>query len=909
MAFLRKSAQSAAAIIAAALSLSSGSVAAQETVWQPGYDDGLLLEVNVGNYKLNGDLRGYQTPDGICVDFGDVIQSMDLPVRLDKKSRRATGWIFEESRKFTLDRDQNMVQIMNTKQGLISGDIYDTPEGWCVDTKALSRWFGVTIRADLFNSLLILESDEKLPFIEAIERKSRAARLRSGRQEFDLAKLPQAKLPYQAWRAPSVDTVVHFGFSDGPKGQQKAELRYELFASGEALGASYNARLASDRDGTPESLRLRGYRVDPGGQMLGPLGATQVAAGDVETLPGKLSGQTAVGRGAFVSNRPLLSPSSFATTDLRGALPGGWDAELYRNGQLLAYQGDPVDGRYEFLDVDLLYGPNELEVVLYGPQGQVRRERHDVPVGTQSIAPGKTWYWAGIVQQNHDLIEFSDRVGDPNMGWRWGVGLEHGFDKRTMAGIGVQSLVREGRRENYAEANLRRALGPMLVELSAAQQFGKGRAYRGEVLGKLGSFNFQAESLWIDGGYDSDIVDSNQRSEHEFRLDKTLRLGQRQIPFQLAARRETRRDGTKLTEWLTRASYIGQGLSLTAELGYLNTIGPLASAQDQGARLSLLGNMRLAGVHLRGDARFRLSGPEQGFESARLMTERQLTDRSDLRAEVSYHAREKFTEFDLGYIHEFKRFSMRAEGTYDTRGLIGGNLSLSFSFGPNPIGGGMRFSHEKLAQNGQAAVSVFRDDNGDGRRSPGEKALANVGVEAGYRTGESLTNETGQTVIDGLRPYQPVLVSIDTGSLDDPYLQPVGKGVVVTPRPGVTARIELALAPTGEIEGVLHGLAGIPREGVQLELVDGAGMVIATTLSEYDGFFLFELVPYGRYRLRVAAKTAGVLNVRPILAEALELGQGKDLIRLGVIGLEGAPPTIIAMDSDIGQPGIGSASP
>jgi hypothetical protein len=282
---------------------------------------------------------------------------------------------------------------------------------------------------------------------------------------------------------------------------------------------------------------------------------------------------------------------------------------------------------------------------------------------------------------------------------------------------------------------------------------------------------------------------------------------------------------------------------------------------------------------------------------------------SDLRAEVSYHAREKFTEFDLGYVREFKRFSLRAEGTYDTRGLLGGNLALSFSFGPKPIGGGMRFSHEKLAQNGQAAVSVFRDDNGDGRRSPGEKALANVGVEAGYRTGESVTDETGQTVIDGLRPYQPVLVSIDTGSLDDPYLQPVGKGVVVTPRPGVTARIELALAPTGEVEGVLNGLSGIPHEGVQLELVDSAGSVIAATLSEYDGFFLFELVPYGRYRLQVAAKTAEVLGVRSILADVLELGQSKDLIRLGMISLESASPTIIAMDRDMARSGVGSASP
>ena len=49
----------------------------------------------------------------------------------------------------------------------------------------------------------------------------------------------------------------------------------------------------------------------------------------------------------------------------------GWDAELYRNGQLLAFAENRADGRYEFIDVPLLYGQNRFEVVLYGPQGQI----------------------------------------------------------------------------------------------------------------------------------------------------------------------------------------------------------------------------------------------------------------------------------------------------------------------------------------------------------------------------------------------------------------------------------------------------------------------------------------------------------------------------------------------------------
>src|SRR5690606_15544988 len=252
------------------------------------------------------------------------------------------------------------------------------PEGWCIDTTTLGGWFGVSFEADLRNSVLVLDSENPLPFMEAIERRSRAARLREGGHREDLAAYPQAPQPYSMWRMPSVDVVARANYRSEPG---RADLRYEIFASGELATASYSARLASDSQGAPESLRVRAFRMDPDARLLGPLGATQVAAGDVELLSGSVAGASSVGRGVFLGNRALSRPTRFGTTVLRGTLPLGWEAELYRNGQLLAYQGDDRDGRYEF-EVGLLFGANRLEVVLYGPQGQVRRETQTIPVGS-----------------------------------------------------------------------------------------------------------------------------------------------------------------------------------------------------------------------------------------------------------------------------------------------------------------------------------------------------------------------------------------------------------------------------------------------------------------------------------------------------------------------------------------------
>ena len=107
----------AAALAVLGAGFGAGQAAAQSAAgYKPSQDDAVLLQMQVKQFKLGGEPRGYQTPQGVCVDLADVIQSLDLPIRLDKKSRRATGWIFAEDQAFAIDRDSNTVQIVNNKQ-------------------------------------------------------------------------------------------------------------------------------------------------------------------------------------------------------------------------------------------------------------------------------------------------------------------------------------------------------------------------------------------------------------------------------------------------------------------------------------------------------------------------------------------------------------------------------------------------------------------------------------------------------------------------------------------------------------------------------------------------------------------------------------------------------------------------
>jgi hypothetical protein len=858
----------------------------QAGAWAPAADDALLFDVRLNQYRLGDGVRGYQTPTGVCVDFADVIIALDISVRLDKQSRRATGWAYDERQTLTIDRASGEEQIKNLRRKVAPDDIRDTPEGWCVSTVALSRWLGVTLNPDTGNAILVIKSDKKLPPQLAAERR---ARVQSTVPVFDLASLPQSSAPYRGVKVPSVDVVASLGGTLDRRNGNRFDAQYELYASGEVGPVAYDARLSSDRRGLPSTLRIRGYRTDPAAGL--PLGATHIAVGDVQGLSTPLVSQSGVGRGFVVTNRPVDRPQNFDRTDFRGELPNGWDAELYRNGQLLAFANDRADGRYEFLDVALQYGQNRFEVVLYGPQGQIRREVKSVPVGLDSIPPRKTWYWAGADEEGRDLINLFEAPSFGRRGWRGSFGLERGLNTKTSVALNMSSLLIDGiGRRNFAEVALRRAIGPALAEFSGAVDATGGRALRAQALAQLGTTNFAVETIWAGGDYRSDRILQNVTGLHVFSIDHFFGNGRRSIPVHLDARLTTRRGGDSSLELTTRSS-LGIGMmSFTGELAYRDERRKFGPDPPPQIEAGLLANARVGKVRLRGEAKFRIA-PESQFQSATVVGEwsagGSLLHPAQWRTELGYDQGLGRGRVGFGYSKRYERLSFSANGEVATDGAVAAGFNLAFSLGPDPRRhGGIRLTADKLASQGSALVRVYRDANNNGQRDPGERFEKGAQIAAGRVPVDDLTDVNGEVVVDGLEAFQPVLVSVDGSSLPDPLVQPSTLGSVVTPRPGVTVILELPLVATGDVDGTLVRAGGGSLEGIDLELVDLEGRAVARTKSDFDGFFLFEAVPYGRYTIRIAKLAAQASELDAFLAGQALVGENTPSVHLGAVAAQ-----------------------
>lgn len=850
--------------------------------WRADPDEQFLLEIAIRQLRIGEGARAYATPEGTCIIWQDLVGALDLPVRIDGNGRRAEGWALSEQNTILIDRDAGLARLRGETRRLAPHLIRDAAEGWCVDSNELAKWLGIGLKPSTAGSILFLQSDTKLPFELARERKDRAVALKA-KASFDLRSLPAVPLPYQLWRPPSVDALLSAGYLKDRGRGTRFDRSAAFLGAGELGGLSYESRAGTDSRGRLNLLRLRAGRSDPDGGLLGPLGATSAAIGDVDSYVSPLSLGSISGRGATVTNRPLHLLAAFDRTSFSGELPPGWDAELYRNGQLIAFAAAEADGRYRFDDVQLLYGDNQFEVVSYGPQGQVRRRRERLSVGLEFVPPGRTWYWAGLVDTGRDLVGLAagEARAPGDRGMRAAVALEHGFGKRTSAGLLVQSMALDGRRVSWTEATLRQSLGAALMEVGAARNGTRGRAFRAQLLARAGPLNLSAQSVLA---RDFRLFGAGvlAREEHRLGLDLPVKVGRGTLPLQADLRYRVLDGGSRQMEANLRTSVQLSrfNLAMTGKL-LRSDNGAGQRAPDQ-LILGAIGSGSIRRVRVRTAIDWR-TGWQPGLQRAEVSAYWNGGERADWEGGLGWDGDYRRARARIGYVRRFRGLAgnLSLEGASD--GSVAAGLGLSFSLGSS--GGRPLLTREPLAAGGNMEATVFRDLDGDGRRGADEPVEPDAIITAGLRLSEQATDGRGSAMLQGLAPYQPVAVGVDSSSLKDPTLVPARAAQLVTPRPGVIARVEIPLVGGGSIEGAVLKDGGGGFEGLDLELVDSQGKVVATTRSDFDGFFLFDRVAYGRYRVRLTEESAAVAGTGRELHAQVSVSDDTPSVRLGARAL------------------------
>ncbi|HWH18600.1 MAG TPA: hypothetical protein VNT77_09750, partial [Allosphingosinicella sp.] len=320
--------------------------------------DLLLFSVDLDQLTLTDTLTAYGNAEDPLLPTGELARLLDLAIDVSPADGRIAGSLGQESRSLVVDLDSRTARLGGRNISLAEEDIGRTRTDIYIRASVLQQMLPLRFEVNPEALSIRLMALEKLPIQSRMER---LARLRGLGGSIEAGHEPALRIeaPYGLFSPPSFDVVLEAGRDT--RTLRPYSGRYDVRLAGDLLYTGFEGYVGSDERGDPTSARALFERRSVQGEL--PLGARRISAGDVFTPALAMGPRSVGGRGISFSTVPLEQASVFSEIDLRGELPIGYDVELYVNDVLRSGQRTPVEGRYEFLKVELVQGINIIRIV------------------------------------------------------------------------------------------------------------------------------------------------------------------------------------------------------------------------------------------------------------------------------------------------------------------------------------------------------------------------------------------------------------------------------------------------------------------------------------------------------------------------------------------------------------------
>jgi hypothetical protein len=804
----------------------------------------VLLEVRLDQHLLSDSITAYQFGNDVFLPLGELSKLLTIAIRTQPGEGRASGYVLDEQRGFSLDLAGRAVTIENTREILDPAMVRVQSDDIYVASRLLARWLPAGLEVDLPSLTLRVHPREKLPLQARLERGSKRG---AARGRYVDPNYPPAPTPYRMLDVPFIDQTLGLDLRHaGAAGGNAAA--YTAYLTADLIGLEAQLFLNRNWPDRATDLRWSLGRNDPDANLLGPLHARTAMVGSV-AAPGvaNIAQSNGAGNGATLANRPLNQPTSFDRHSLQGPLPPGWDVELYFNDALVAFQQSRPDGKYNFDDLPLVYGANEFRLVFHGPLGQLRIERQSFLLEQSMLAPGQLYYSLTGQRDEHGRAR-----GVAQFDW--------GLGKRLNATAALVRLPLGADERRYADVGLRAYLQSFILSADVARSDQGGMlaqaAVKTRLLGlSLGASHAQARhfvsELYLPS---ADPV----RSRDELSVDGALPAPDwLRVPLSIQARRDRLDSGAQNVEVLGRVSTYQFGTAVSNAVRWQSQNG--AKAADG----VLQASRRVAGIGISGQLHYNIE-PHFSASTLSISADKVVTDGYLLNLGVLRGFTEREYRLTAALNKSLGSFGLGINGFYSSRGDYGAGVRLFVAMGRDPRRARWITDAQPMAASGAASVRVFLDKNQNGVWDAGDEPLAGAGFTVNGGGTLARTGADGIAYLDRLPARQNADIGFDVSTLDDPQLAARQKGYRIAPRAGKISELDFAVSVTGEIDGTTFLLADGARRAIgdlELELVDGADKVVATAKSASDGYFVVTSVLPGTYALRVSREQLKRLNL------------------------------------------------
>lgn len=831
-------------------------------------DNLLILQVVLNRLILSEGIIGYQDKDVVYLPLGEFARALEFNINLDIQAATASGWFIHENRKFHLDVNKNMVEVVGKNHPLRTGQvkISDDANDILVDIKTLEEWFPISLEFVPRDLTIQVYAHELLPIEIAMEReKKRRSLAKNDRLKTESYR--QVEAPYKLASIPVMDITYNTNYNYNPSysTNKNGDLHHQ-FASvmtGDLLYLNTNLfLLANDDQGLSQARAVMG-RKDSRGILLGPFEATEFSLGDVYSPPIPLISNGQAGRGLNLSNFPMGYTSEFDSVQIRGDIEPDWEVELYRNESLLDFQKASADGTYNFSKVPLMSGFNSIKLVFYGPFNQQREKVYHFYMHPDLLQKGRFYYRLSVNQDDTNLIPvnnnqrtFSSLENSKEGKNRSIVECEYGLDERTSITSSMVSfaLLDDNHRYNYISAGIRSSLAGIfgrfdfIKHLEADRGIASRTSLQTQLFGyslianhdhfshdfiseyRKPSYDLSYDSSGnISGNLSESIVDNLLTGSTSLRLNGRLPMPLRlpSLSLEVTGKREDYSSGQRNINISNRISTSLRRFSISNNWQYNLTKGGAYGqyAQPyQNQQGNLLLSLHVLKWNLRGDITYDLY-PDKKVNRGTLTSDYKLFDTLSLSAILNHQFQgEEATSYSLGLnkTYDNKKCALGFNTAYTDAGDYSAGLSISMSLGYDSEQKKAILTSRSLANSGTVAARVFLDENQNGQFDGGDVPLPEAEISISNTTQKESTNDQGITWVTGISPHRPVGITVDSSSLEDPYWILAEKGVEVITRPGVPVCLDFPVLATGEIEGTVYLMKDNAKAKPNADAMDNA---------------------------------------------------------------------------------------
>jgi len=764
--------------------------------------------------------------------------------------RHLRGVVDPENLGFWFDGDSALIHRGVATRPLDSAAVFWRDNELYAATTVLEWVFGVSIRVNRADLSALVTQAPHLPVLRRIQRVRRRDRYDRTRIVVPPA-VPVAK-PDRLFDGAVLDWSVTSLTEDPLDGTS-----LQLGLGAQLLGGSAVVEHAERRTATggtreTDASWIRVWHTTPY--------VRQVRVGDVLGT----GREARLIQGASMTNSPFLRPAEFGAASLDGSLPPGWEVELYSNQRLIGVTTSEPDGLYQFR-VPVRYGPNPVEVIGYGPRGEIRRLERTFEIAQERIPGGQFEYGVGA---GRCAIDPCRALANAD--------LRYGITDWVTIRTGADRFWRDTLPDLFHPYG------------SAAAQVTRAVSVSAEVVGN---------AFWAARAGFAPTPNLQTAAAH------TRFVGDVDVPLLGSAFDRHRTD----LSFFYRPGFLGKEIFARAVAS--RAVGDSRTRES----VSLIGTTRVFGSRLDGGMRIqRIDMPPQPRATSTAFEARffhvytgsyRWLRRTLLRGSLGLDVDSGFTHVEFGLSRVIQNSLQVEIGTNWRRGLPGVALEIgltaSFSFvravsrnrfstaenvrGTQVVEGSVLWERRTgrigfgdgraLGRAGMTGI-VFLDLNGNGAADPGEPPVPDIRLRIGP---SGVTSDAaGRFEAWDLVPFEALIVEVDTLSIGDPLWLPLATRFTFRPDPNTFTLLPLPFVQAGEVSGRLtidngaRALAGVPLVLTNLTTGDRYETV---TYSD-GGFYVLGVRP-GRYEVIVDDRVLEALGAR-LEPAAFEIGRTRD---------------------------------